>query len=99
MVTQNLKDGPPPDEDGVRIFEGVMYLAPNDLLELLDLWGDSIESRRLREMTGQEPAQSGAQAPPGGVVEEAALLPSIRDFLLELERRRGSELPPPAHGD
>jgi hypothetical protein len=40
VVTSNLDDGPPPDDDGVRAHAGIMYVAPDPFLGLLDLRAD-----------------------------------------------------------
>jgi hypothetical protein len=96
IVTQNLKDGPPADDHGVRAFEDVIYLDPNELCEILDLWGDLVESRRVSGATRDETVgDNSALGPLSGSVDSGGLAPAIRDFLLDIERRRGGELPPP----
>lgn len=35
VVTDNLADGPPPDSDGVRRHDGIVFVHPNDFLEML----------------------------------------------------------------
>jgi hypothetical protein len=40
VVTSNLKDGPPPDNGGIRVHAGITYVHPDPFLGLLDLWAD-----------------------------------------------------------
>jgi hypothetical protein len=37
VITENLIDGPPPDRDGVRHHEGVLYVHPDELPHILSL--------------------------------------------------------------
>jgi hypothetical protein len=82
IVTQNLKDGPPENEHGVRVFDGVLYLDPAHLPVFLDWWGDLY-------LSGELAASSGDAA----VADNIALPTGIREFLLDVERRRGIERP------
>jgi hypothetical protein len=85
IVTQNLKDGPPENERGIQIFDDVLYLDPDDLPEFLDRWGDVYEASEIASGPGSD-----------AVTDDTALPPAIRDFLLDVERRRGDDLPPSA---
>jgi hypothetical protein len=35
VVTENLRDGPPPDDRGVREHDGIVYISPGDLVRML----------------------------------------------------------------
>lgn len=41
IVTANLKDGPPADENGLRIFEGVTWIHPEAFADEVDRCADS----------------------------------------------------------
>lgn len=94
IVTQNLKDGPPPDERGLRVFDGVLYLDPIHLPDFLAWWGDYWETNLLagdveNVVEPRLPAGEGI----GRDVGEVTVLLAIRDLFLDVERRRGGTLP------
>jgi len=60
IVTENLRDGPPPDQDGVRRHGGIVFIHPNDFVQILD---NAMEQRTLTVLPGVE-EDSPALAPP-----------------------------------
>lgn len=68
VVTENLKDGPPVDVDGLRTHAGITYIHPDDFVPLVDLWAELVAARqvpirdRLPLILAQQ-AAAGAQLP------------------------------------
>lgn len=50
IVTENLDDGPPPNGEGLRQYERILFIHPDHFLGVLDYLVDTIESRRLVEL-------------------------------------------------
>ena len=46
VVTDNLRDGPPVNDQGLRRWEGILYAAPDDLIEALDWWAEEVARGR-----------------------------------------------------
>lgn len=44
VISENIKDGPPPDGDGVRAFGGICYLEPDTFLAYADWLHDDLGS-------------------------------------------------------
>ena len=55
VVTENLKDGPPPSVEGVREHRGIVYLHPDELLRSLDVYATLIVRPRVRTLDSAEP--------------------------------------------
>ena len=51
VVTDNLRDGPPADDDGRRVFEGVVWCHPAVFAEVIDLWADVVATGELHEQS------------------------------------------------
>ena len=90
IVTQNLKDGPPRNEHGIQVFADVLYLDPDDLPAFLLWWGDYYASGGLEPFEarwGPTSDDDPDQTVPG-VADQVGLSPAIREFILDVERRR-----------
>jgi hypothetical protein len=86
VVTQNLRDGPPRNERGLQVFDGVLYLDPKDLAVALGWWGDFCVLGSL-ESAEHESGQS-----PEGDTTDASLPPAIQSFLRDIAGQlRGGE--------
>ena len=44
IVTENLIDGPPLDDRGLRAYNGILYLSGEAFVSELDWWGDYYET-------------------------------------------------------
>jgi hypothetical protein len=51
IVTENLRDGPPPDTEGIRRHEGIVFIHPEDFLTLI---AQDIDHRTLREVQSND---------------------------------------------
>ena len=51
VITENLKDGPPPDPRGLRRWGDVLYVHPADVVGLLGVLGQIVEARRYPDVT------------------------------------------------
>jgi hypothetical protein len=67
VVTENLKDGPPPDSRGIRQYRDIRYLHPNFFVDLMDIWADLMWESRFPQLEAGdiEPASSGPEVPAG----------------------------------
>ena len=91
IVTENLKDGPPKDKDGLQFHRGVGFLHPRDFPALISVWADlSVTGERPRRQRGSPPAgtPTSQQAP------DVSLPPDIEEWLRQLSSR----LPKPPQG-
>jgi hypothetical protein len=87
IVTENLRDGPSPDSSGVRHFRGVVYLHPDQFIEILSWLTDlrtTPRALRLIESEGGEPEYT-SEISPSPEVE--AINPTIRTFFVDLLTR------------
>ena len=50
IVTENLQDGPPPDEQGIRRFQGIWFMHPDFFVKLLEVWADLVTTRTLQTL-------------------------------------------------
>lgn len=46
VVTDNLRDGPPSDDRGLRQWNRILYVAPDHVVAALDWWADEVASGR-----------------------------------------------------
>lgn len=53
VVTDNLADGPPPDSEGIREYDSVMFAHPDDFLKVLGDMVEQLESRDVAELPAQ----------------------------------------------
>jgi hypothetical protein len=76
VVTENLKDGPPEDDRGRRIFDGVLWCHPDLFLSMVSLWSDFVAtgSQDLPPSAGQGHTWSGPAAGARGVEIPVAFL-------------------------
>jgi hypothetical protein len=93
IVTENLDDGPPPDEDGLRHYQGIWYVHPDDFVALLDWWGHLYETGQSRTYHEREESSTVDAAPPQGADEEDLTPASISAFIEALIRRAREQLP------
>ena len=56
IITENLVDGPPADADGNQEFEGISFVHPDEILKLLGLISEALESAALQAQVG-DPAR------------------------------------------
>jgi hypothetical protein len=90
VVTLNLKDGPPVNDEGLRVWNSTLYLHPENCAVVLKWWGDVFE-------TGQQPILVRAVAPDAGLGDATGtqeLSPDVLAFIRVIERRAAAELPP-----
>jgi hypothetical protein len=78
VLTENLKDGPPPDNHGVRGWGRITYLHPDEFMGLLDKIGHFYE-------TGQQADEE---------TGDPGLSPTVQAFLQQVDTRARTELPP-----
>lgn len=90
VVTENLRDGPPPGADGFRSWDNVLYVAPDDFVALLDWWDGADEAAR----DGVTAGATAAHPERGRSVEPPA--PVLRLLRAIAERRR--DVDPQDHG-
>ncbi len=79
VITQNLKDGPPPNDAGVRVWENTVYLHPRVFVDWLDWLGDLVETKG-------EAVRRGAEPPTAGI----PLSPEVEAFLRSVVGRWGA---------
>jgi len=89
VVTDNLKDGPPDDDDGFQVWNDVMYMHPAEMAETLDRLGQFFETSQQSAAERAEPTRS-----IDDMVHSEALSPTILHFLRMVEWRARTELPP-----
>ena len=86
--------------DAIAAYEQLLKMVPdndralNDLAWLLDRWGNYYMTGVFDQESTEVAAIDRSTDQPRRLDDEVALLPAIRDFLLDVERRRGGELPP-----
>jgi len=80
IVTENVKDGPPPDRNGIRMHGGIFFVHPDDFLGYLDWYADFVTAYTCRQELPE-------LAP--GVAGTSELDPAIRESLIEILKRTG----------
>lgn len=91
VVTENLKDGPPEDKDGHRVWGKTVYVHPDQFLDFLEGWASIVEGARPIALEGEDHSVAPLVDAPGPEVE---LSPLVRRVLLAAEMRAQDELPP-----
>ncbi|MBI4492306.1 MAG: PIN domain-containing protein [Chloroflexi bacterium] len=83
IVTENLKDGPPPDGQGLRRHGDITYVHPDQFLALVDWWADAAESAQLPALPGETTVMPEllTSAAMGEDETVAKLAPSVFAFL------------------
>jgi hypothetical protein len=73
IVTANLRDGPPPDERGRQIFEGVVWCHPEVFARLIDLWADAVATGEREDAEDAAPIvpRTEASGSPAGLSASA----------------------------
>jgi hypothetical protein len=99
IVTQNLRDGPPRNARGLQVFDGVLYLNPEDLVAVLGWWGDLCGAISLEPPEGEQgrPLVTPSSHSAERGTNDAAMPHAVQDFLRETGRRRqerGSDAQP-----
>lgn len=91
VITANLKDGPPLDEDGIRTWNNTMYFDPPTFIHAL--------SRVIQEVETNDAPHPGSEAGTNiqhgsaqGAIEQ--MPEAIFRFLRQIEARAAAELPP-----
>ena len=97
IVTENLRDGPPPNADGIRLYLGVVWIHPDQFVKLVAWWAEFVASAAVApSRTDSEP---GPDMPTYSSrdFEKPELPPALTQFLLELEAgaRLNPSQPPP----
>lgn len=77
VVTENLKDGPPEDSEGYRVWNDIVYVHPDQFLEFLDGGTDIVDASAADEI----------------LVSQAGLSASTLRFLRLIEVWASAELP------
>jgi hypothetical protein len=92
VVTENLRDGPPEDDQGRRIFEGVLWCHPDIFLKLLEVWSELIPDGGQDLLSGSSRAQPSARtATEAAPVSDVELPKSFLDFLDDLYARASGD--------
>lgn len=96
IVTENLKDGPPADEGGIRRYRGVWFMDPEMFGMLVGFLADLVTSRRVTTLK-YDPSLAPllatadvATAPPSSRPKRSDLPKAIQSFLDELESRENA---------
>jgi hypothetical protein len=84
LLTDNLRDGPPPDDRGIRQWQGITYLPAADFLALVDVWGDIMENGATRATFTL--AEYWVQRYGAGA-DGAPLPPALQALLLQIEQQ------------
>lgn len=87
IVTENLKHGPPRDEDGLQTFRGIGMFRPEVLMAVVALHGDRFVGAELPSLEGGPPRPD-----PGGLAgwesdpmnQVQSLPPAVETFLAEV---------------
>ena len=95
VVTDNLRDGPPLGADGLRSWQGIVYIAPDDFIAFVDVWR-AAQGEPGRSERDAEPATSIADA---GQQDLAALPPRVLALLRAVEARPRAPHDPPRPSD
>lgn len=93
IVTENLRDGPPPDRDGIQRHAGVFFLHPDRFLAVVDWYADLVVGAQLPELAPETPSRPQAATAAASASEDPieTLSPSVREFLLKLLSREPQE--------
>jgi len=89
VITENLKDGPPANDEGLHLYQGILYVHPNDFCHLLPWLGDLNETGvdwKLGEDDLGETAAATASSRTTPVQPPPELWSAIRDLLLRTEQ-------------
>jgi hypothetical protein len=90
IVTENLKDGPPADSNGLQIWGGILFIHPEKLIQTLDWLGSRASSGRAPVRGYRPPSQTQED----DAADEPQLTPDVVRFLLNVEERAAVDLPP-----
>jgi hypothetical protein len=55
VVTANLADGPPANENGLQVYDGVIYIHPDRLLDFLSVLSLNLDSDDPMALRGESP--------------------------------------------
>jgi len=58
IATENLKDGPPPNAQGIQEHAGILLLPPDGLLFLVSQWADFVEKQNLPTLAEAESTEA-----------------------------------------
>jgi hypothetical protein len=56
VITSNLRDGPPVDQDGLRRFQEITFVSPDEAIQIIEAVAQ-VESRGSSPGLGQQPSQ------------------------------------------
>lgn len=85
VVTENLRDGPPPNADGIRAFRDVVWIHPDQFVKVVAWWAEFVGSAAVAP--NRTDNELGSDMPTYSSIgyEGPALNPALTQFLLELE--------------
>jgi hypothetical protein len=91
VVTVNLKDGPPEDDRGIRIFDGVIWCHPEQFLYFVEWRADAISTGEYPDGAEIDRVTPTSEQPPGVAPGSAEDTPKVfLDFLHESRAREQS---------
>ena len=90
IVTENLKDGPPPDANGLQQYEGIFFIHPDNFLRALDYLADFYWSKGFVELEDSPSRRAEPQNNPLETINDSwfRLNPDVRDWLSQLIKRK-----------
>jgi len=81
IVTENLKDGPPKDKNGLQYHRNVGFIHPDNFLSLLSAWADFMHTGEPRMRHRRSPVRQPSEGAPRLEQEEITLFPEIAEVL------------------